>query len=581
MRGLSKLNIKRSIHAKLLISFIVVIIFSTLATSLWFYNISVNVVEEKVSTSFVDNLTFVGGGVEDQLTSIYELSEYIYVNHDVNKVLTSSYSNDFDYFSDASRVQQVLQDYSLHRHIFSQLSSIIITGNNGKNINFGENSGRIDLEKLRSKPWFEATKKLDGKVLSLGLTENDAGYATFGNKYVFSIARLLKNSELEKSGIVYISFYASFLGDLLKTSSINSKSAITIVDNNGKVAYDTQSLIPMNSEYPALSQIKQEKGSYISTISGKKYLTAYFHIAKFNWWAFQTIPYKELTIDNNAIFTVVAMIFFISIIFTSLIWFFISSSIVRPIKNLTSVIKQYSTHNTLTKIKVSTYDEIGLLGANFNHMIDRIQTLFEDWTDEHTKKKEAEFQALQAQINPHFIYNTLNTIRWIAIIQKSDSIKEIVDRLGSILRNTFKNTNPTVTIGEEIDFIQDYITIQKFRYNDKFDMVVKVDSEILDYQCLKFILQPFIENAIFHGIEPKDGYGRIVLSIQYQEDDLVIFIEDNGVGMNVEETQKARGIGMRNVHQRIQLTYGLNYGVQIESVINEYTQIKITFPALK
>ena len=207
------------------------------------------------------------------------------------------------------------------------------------------------------------------------------------------------------------------------------------------------------------------------------------------------------------------------------------------------------------------------------------------------EKKNLEIKMLQAQINPHFLYNTLDSIRWIAIIQKNNGIVKVVTSLSSLLKNMAKGFNEKVTLKQELDFLADYIVIEKIRYVELFDVEIHVEPEEL-YQAkiIKLTLQPLVENAIFSGIEPSGRNGVVEIHARKSDGDLCITVRDNGIGMDKEkakqllqDTEKVKsssmsGIGLPNVDRRIKLVYGEAYGLSIQSEPGQYTQITVRLP---
>ncbi len=244
------------------------------------------------------------------------------------------------------------------------------------------------------------------------------------------------------------------------------------------------------------------------------------------------------------------------------------------------------------RVNYTSEDEIGILADNFNYMSEKIEHLLSRMVEENAKKKDAEYKALQAQINPHFLYNTLNSIRWMAIIQNADNIKKMVEALARLLANTTSKSGAFVTVEDEINNLNDYIYIQKIAYKNKFKVKWDVDESTLSFYCIKFILQPVVENAIFHGIDPKDGSGTISISIQKNENSLFIEIKDDGVGMNQsklkdllsgksDENKKFTSIGISNVYERIKMTHGEAADMTIESIPGEGTMVSIHMPLME
>ena len=221
-----------------------------------------------------------------------------------------------------------------------------------------------------------------------------------------------------------------------------------------------------------------------------------------------------------------------------------------------------------------------------------IQYLLDVKIQKEREMRVTEIKMLQSQINPHFLYNTLNTIKWMATIQGSEGIKEIAVCLGRILKSALDNTQDKISIREELGIINDYIRIQSLKYKEKIHFSIEVqDDSLLEYSIIKFILQPVIENAIFHGIEPKEGIGRIEMSIRKENERIYIEVCDNGVGISEEKlgtilkrtddgnNSMSDGIALNNINKRIKLVYGENYGLTLASELGFYTRVIMEFPA--
>jgi two-component system, sensor histidine kinase YesM len=239
-------------------------------------------------------------------------------------------------------------------------------------------------------------------------------------------------------------------------------------------------------------------------------------------------------------------------------------------------------------------DEITELGMSFNIMIGKIRELLDSKIKEQENLKKAELRALQAQINPHFLYNTLDTIVWMAESKKTDQVIEIVTALSSFFRISLSKGKDWITIGEEIERTRSYLTIQKMRYRDIMDYEIKVDEGVLDYTILKLILQPLVENALYHGVKNKRQGGTIIVRAKRKdENEILLEVEDNGIGFTPEklamiqeelnddsgEIKLESGFGIGNVNKRIKLYYGKQYGLSIKSEHYAGTRVTLVIPA--
>jgi two-component system sensor histidine kinase YesM len=293
--------------------------------------------------------------------------------------------------------------------------------------------------------------------------------------------------------------------------------------------------------------------------------------------------------------------FSILLIFAALAFSFVaawglSRSIYTPIKKLYDVTTTITKNDLQALVTGDNVDEITELGMSFNIMIGKIRELLDSKIKEQETLKKAEMRALQAQINPHFLYNTLDTIIWMAEAKKNDQVIEIVSALSSFFRISLSKGRDWITIGEEVERTKSYLTIQKIRYRDILDFKIEVDQEASDFTILKLILQPLVENALYHGIKNKRGGGTIIVRAKQKNvDEILLEVEDDGIGFTPEKLAQLKeeldddsgdirlesGFGVGNVNKRIRLYYGKQYGVTIKSEYNTGTIVALVIPAIR
>lgn len=290
------------------------------------------------------------------------------------------------------------------------------------------------------------------------------------------------------------------------------------------------------------------------------------------------------------------ILMFSALVFSIVAAFGISRSIYAPIKKLHDVTTTITKNDLQALMTRDNIDEITELGMSFNIMIGKIRGLLDSKMKEQEDLKKAELRALQAQINPHFLYNTLDTIIWMAEAKKTDQVVEIVSALSRFFRLSLSKGQDWITIGEEIERTRSYLTIQKMRYRDIMDFGMEVDQAISDYTILKLILQPLVENALYHGLKNQRGGGTITVRAKQRNDnEVLIEVEDDGVGFTPEklaqinammnddsdEIRFERGFGLNNVTKRIKLYYGKQYGLTISSEYQVGTCVKLVIPTTK
>lgn len=276
------------------------------------------------------------------------------------------------------------------------------------------------------------------------------------------------------------------------------------------------------------------------------------------------------------------------LVVTVLLCVVFSSAITRPLERLKNSMKEVERGNFEgTQVETEGNNEIAGLGKSFNVMIYKIQQLMEQNIYEQEQKRLSELKALQSQINPHFLYNTLDSIIWMAEGGRNSEVVLMTSSLARLLRQSISNEDELVSIRREVDYAASYLTIQKMRYQDKMEFEIDVDEGIMNQQIIKLVLQPVVENAIYHGIKYKEGKGLIKITGTYRDGCIYLTVYDNGRGMEQEvldhifdakNGEEKSGIGICNVQMRLQLYYGMEYGIFYKSIPGEGTAATIKIP---
>jgi len=292
------------------------------------------------------------------------------------------------------------------------------------------------------------------------------------------------------------------------------------------------------------------------------------------------------------IFSVILI--FSAVVFSVVAAWSLSKSIYTPIKKLHDVTTTITKNDLQALMTSDNVDEITELGMSFNIMIGKIKELLDSKIQEQENLKKAELRALQAQINPHFLYNTLDTIIWMAESKKTDQVVKIVSALSKFFRISLSKGMDWITIGEEVERIRSYLTIQKMRYRDILDFTIEVDNDVAENTILKLILQPLVENALYHGIKNKRQGGMISVRARKKgAGEVLLEVEDDGIGFTPEKLKQLRadleddsggiklesGFGLDNVNKRIRLYYGKPYGISVQSEYTTGTCVTLVIPA--
>lgn len=273
--------------------------------------------------------------------------------------------------------------------------------------------------------------------------------------------------------------------------------------------------------------------------------------------------------------------------------YYIPLSITRPIRELSKVTDQVAKGDLSVRTNIRAGAEVGILSDSLNTMIDKINELLTQVTKEQIRLRKAEFKILQSQINPHFLYNTLDTIVWLAEAGEPQKVVSMVESLSDFFRTSLNHGKDIVTIKEELQHVNSYLKIQQVRYQDILEYEIHASEELGKYLIPKITIQPLVENALYHGIKNKRGLGIIIISVSKGEDSLLVKVEDNGIGMSEERLlQVVEGIkhktpneknmyGLYNVNERIRLNFGEEYKISISSIYKEGTTVSVKLPCIE
>ena len=444
--------------------------------------------------------------------------------------------------------------------------------------------GIYDIEKHNDWGVFRELNKADDAVIY-----SNRFTSPNGKVYCMTIAHTIKRND-QIIGYSIIDIPEDVVEAILASSNSLQPISYTIIDNNYYLIYNSifkSSKIFLNSDIRnALSASAATRRFYME--DPQRLITWSTMERKFPFTVIASVPVDLVVMNNNYIAGTTVIVAIIAIILCLLIAPVLVHSLTRPLNEIVEVMKNVQKGDTSARVVVQKRDEFGFIGSHFNMTLDKLNALYEVNLEKQDRLRLSELKALQAQINPHFLYNTLDSIKWLAKLNGVSDIGVMVSQLGRLLKNSIHNQNDFIQVREEMALAESYLAIQKIRYGDKFEAEIQVDESILDCIVPKFIIQPLVENAIIHGIENKVGKAELVIR-GTQKDGLIVFeIIDDGVGISEEKLMELKlrvwgeeneqSIGITNVDKRIKLYYGEAYGLDIVSLENIGTITRMTMP---
>jgi two-component system sensor histidine kinase YesM len=468
--------------------------------------------------------------------------------------------------------------------------NIAVLSDNGRTVINGGEDELNPYANVNDMEWYKKARESNGiAVLSSSHVQNAI---KDDYKWVVTLSCGIQNPDTGKiEGVLFVDLNYSAINNLCEGISLGSKGYVFIVDSEGKIVYHPrQTLLYSGLKTEKVDEVLNGKQANFTTSEGEDSKLYTVSLSPKTGWTVVGVAYlSELMAGQDQ--TRLAYLFtaLLLIIISSIIAIILSGEITKPLKVLANSMKEVQKgHFENAAVESIDSNEIGMLSKSFNIMTRKIQELMEQNVLEQKLKRKSELRALQSQINPHFLYNTLDSIIWMSEGGKNQEVVLMTSSLAKLLRQSISNEDEIVTIASEIGYTKSYLTIQKMRYKDKLEFEIVLEDEVMKESIVKLVLQPLVENAIYHGIKYKDGKGLIKISGFRQEQDIIIRIEDNGKGMD-EETLKhvfdrkesnshSNGVGINNVNNRLKLYYGSRYGLAYDSKLSEGTIVEVRIP---
>ncbi|REK71520.1 cache domain-containing sensor histidine kinase [Paenibacillus paeoniae] len=422
-----------------------------------------------------------------------------------------------------------------------------------------------------------------------------------GTNHVISLVRPIRSlTNYKQLGTIVISLNERALTRILNEASISENGEVSLTNSEGmilaragQVPYQDGKL----SDQLTDAQLENAAGWLYDGTGEDKRTVLYDTVTGVDWTLTGTMPMEDFRNENSYVLKLMVAVIGVSMLIASVLVLYFVQRITNPLMMLTSFLKSSNPEDSLQTYPVESMDEVGQLVRSYNQLSDRIVHLTEQVKHEESSKKEADMQALQAQINPHFLYNTLSSIHWMALMNRDDKIADMVGSLSDFLRFSLNKGEEFCSVEQEVAHAKHYANIQSIRFPGKFWIKLEIDPELNAERMLKLLLQPLIENALIHGIQQQPEAGEIKVTAKRAAGRMLFGVEDNGVGMKSDkladikrelqgpEDQKRdweqleRGsYGLRNVHKRLQLHYGIESGLCIESAYQEGTKVSFAIP---
>lgn len=564
-----------SIQSVITLSFTAVTILSMLFISLALYGMFSDNAEKNAASSTQQIMDQVNLNLDSYLKGMMEISDLIRSN------LNGDTYNDRGNLTNLLNVTSQIRKDIVSMAVYSDTGKLLLSnpsGNYNKNFYVSEQD------------WFKSA--IERPVDYIFVPPHVQRLFEGKRPWVVSLSRSVTFYQNNKpvTWFTTVDMNFSAIEQLCRRVSLGKRGYIYIIDQYGNIIYHPQQQIV----YAGLKNenitdaLSKNPGSYFDDFQGKRRIMTIKNISFTNWKMVGISYVDELVANKKNLNNFVIFISFFGIAFEILASLFISAKISQPIKRLERQMKRVENGDFDIDLEVKGEDEVKRLSKTFNLMVARIRQLMSQIISEQEAKRKSEFKALQAQINPHFLYNTLDSIVWMNENQNYEGVSIMVSALAKFFRVSISKGHEIINVSDEIDHATSYLIIQKIRYKDKFDFVIDAQPAVLSKKTLKLILQPVIENAIYHGIGHIQEKGEIKITVAIQENKIIYRVSDNGYGIKPEvlksilsqepKSAHSSGVGLKNVNERIKLCYGSEYGIEIESELDVGTTVIISIP---
>ncbi|MFB9278196.1 cache domain-containing sensor histidine kinase [Cohnella cellulosilytica] len=565
-----------------------------------YYERSSAILKSEVMRTMQQALKQAGSNLSYRLEHIEDISNAAFMNANLHSYLSvgaddQSIGIQLQVIKDLRYLVETVQSNSdvFHVRLFVDKSKIY----SGERINF------FTLDSLKSRPWFPAIIAANGNIVWTGSYEES--FLDGGDANIFSSARMLRDPENydKVSGVLMVDVKESLVSDILAELQFSPGTQVYLVDPAGDIIFHPERSLIGTKIDPSILAVLNEGNEGVQTVklNGTVNDVLFTTLNPAGWKLVaqgtdsQLSPHSvKLTQRSEWTSLIEYVALFLVLPFVLLA--IIVRGMNRRVNHVITIIRKEGT-DSLNEIP-NVNGDFHMLERSVDHLIIRVRTLVEEKYKAQIHEREAQLLALQAQINPHFLYNTLDTINWIAIGKGASDISQMIDNLAKYFRLSLNQGKNIVSVEDELRLAQVYLEIQQSRFLDTFDFKLDVQPELTDYQIPKLILQPIVENALLHGIrKAKDRRGLIVISAREDKGDLIFAVSDNGIGMeeafaqqliiqaqtgsNGNRSGSANGssYGLFNVNERIKLYAGDDYGVDVHSRPGAGTTVTVRLKA--
>ena len=585
-----------TIQKKLLFSIICIVIIPMFLLPFITYNSYRKIIEAKINVSTQQTLAQIDNNLGAVFDNMIAASNMLSLDKELIDILKGRhYDSRWEEFSEESKIEEKIL-IAKNANLYPYNADIVILDFRGNLYSASSYYTNKSYREIAAQDWFRRAREMNGYMLWMAPSGNYVSLNGDDRKNV-AMARLIKDPRSGRGyGILLISLYPEMkLARIFHNEQQLEGTRLLLINRRAQVilAGDPGWIGKSLAREAFVRQLgRADDGSFVFKAGRQKTVVNYRVVPKTNWTIVQQVPYPVLMKEVDRLRSyhlTINLIFLGALLIVSA---FISWTITHPLHRLSLLMQQVPKGNFAVRAATGGRDEVAQLGASFNVMVREIAELIKQLQEAQAMREQARLEALQAQINPHFLFNTLNDIKWLATLNGAANVSQMIAALGKLLETAVGRSDALIPLAEEIQCLESYVLLQKMRYGNKFEIRYDIAQPLLDYRVPQLVLQPLVENAIMHGFEDMDSGGVITVTGYCRENRTYIEVADNGKGiaaakieqlLAAENRQQGRfnNVGLRNVNERIALYYGPSYGLSVASQPGSGTLIRLCLPGLE
>lgn len=596
MYGLDKFK-SLKIGKKILIFNLVLFVIPCIVLSFLLFYLVQREAYQELDNSRMVILNQIDENFEDMFNEVVSYSNYFFCNREINKLISKK---DYSSAYEALQTEKKIKDYfSNSRTIYSNLEyELELLGNNGYNYSSLDTGEQIInypiLEKLEQEKWYSNFEQSSSYIQYIPVFDSTELSRIDGDNTIHGF-RIIKNLNSGRYiGLMDVIIRQETIQSMMTRGIENNRQQVLLTDKEGNVISSTNPSIELNQSLgkKISTELKKgEKGVFQESLNGKKHQIYFTTNLTTGWKILMYDESQQSAWEGNKTLLIVIGIYAIYLLLAMVMSFYNARYMSKPLKKLRQDIHTITEGDLSVRTEIEAMDEFGELSQQFNHMIGKIENLIGQLEQKEEEKRVLEMKALQAQINPHFMYNTLASIRFLIEMDMGEKASQSLLALIGLLKRTYSDYRKQIPIKEEVEAVENYLILMKNRYQDTFSWDISIEEGIEQCMIPRISIQPLVENSIIHGFSGMEKQGTIQILGFKEDHKIIIRISDNGIGGNIEkiksilaqpgtehEKEKFSSIGIKNVQERLKLFYGEEYGLFVSDTPEGGVTIEIRIP---